>query len=331
MVPPSALLPRPRAGSLAAALPPAQRVLDAFFRGLMPRTVEAYKEALNIFGMWAEAEGFFKDPPDVHAAVSSLLFSWSALDAHSHILEYLDWMKERGFAPNTINQRLSALRSLLRLGRQLGVISWGLDVKGVRSGRVRDVRGPGPEEVTKLLAYSRQKSTRLHALFLLFFERGLRGIEVRELQLGHLKLATNPPSIMVRGKGKAGLTPLTVSKTTKEALERWLEVRALKGVPDLAEPNSFVFSRPGQPFAMVTRSGLWAAVSGAGKACGIKLWPHALRHSAITEALNATHGDVRKVQKFSRHAKVETVLAYDDDRRDLGGDVSEMLSRRGEP
>ena len=54
--------------------------------------------------------------------------------------------------------------------------------------------------------------------------------------------------------------------------------------------------------------------------------PHGLRHAAVTEALNRTGGDVRKVARFSRHRKVETVLRYDDNREDLGGQVAGLIS-----
>jgi hypothetical protein len=35
---------------------------------------------------------------------------------------------------------------------------------------------------------------------------------------------------------------------------------------------------------------------------------------------------VREVQKFSRHAKVETLLKYDDARVDVGGTLSRLIS-----
>ena len=41
---------------------------------------------------------------------------------------------------------------------------------------------------------------------------------------------------------------------------------------------------------------------------------HGLRHEGITAALNATNGDVRTVRMFSGHAKLETLLRYDDQR-----------------
>jgi len=43
---------------------------------------------------------------------------------------------------------------------------------------------------------------------------------------------------------------------------------------------------------------------------GIKkpMSPHRIRHSAITAALDATDGDVRKVQKLSRHRNLNTLM-----------------------
>jgi len=59
------------------------------------------------------------------------------------------------------------------------------------------------------------------------------------------------------------------------------------------------------------------------KNAGIKkqMSPHRLRHSAITAALDATDGDVRKVQKLSRHRNLNTLMIYDDNR---GRDQQEL-------
>jgi integrase/recombinase XerC len=50
-----------------------------------------------------------------------------------------------------------------------------------------------------------------------------------------------------------------------------------------------------------------------------------LRHQAITAALDAGR-DVRDVRKFSRHAKLETVLIYEDNRADVAGDVASLVA-----
>ncbi len=50
---------------------------------------------------------------------------------------------------------------------------------------------------------------------------------------------------------------------------------------------------------------------------GFKTTPHGLRHAAITEALDATGGNVRAVQKFSRHRDLLVLNRYDNSRQDM--------------
>jgi integrase/recombinase XerC len=66
-----------------------------------------------------------------------------------------------------------------------------------------------------------------------------------------------------------------------------------------------------------------------GRRLGMKVWPHGLRHAAITEALDLTGGNVRAVQRFSRHRDVRVLERYDDNRRDLGGEVAKLFSLNG--
>jgi integrase/recombinase XerC len=53
--------------------------------------------------------------------------------------------------------------------------------------------------------------------------------------------------------------------------------------------------------------------------------PHRVRHSSIAAALDATDGNVRKVQKLSRHANLDTLMRYDDNRRKDQLEVTELL------
>jgi integrase/recombinase XerC len=53
--------------------------------------------------------------------------------------------------------------------------------------------------------------------------------------------------------------------------------------------------------------------------------PHRIRHWSITAALDATAGDVRKVQKLSRHANLNTLMIYDDNRINHQGEVTQLL------
>jgi len=60
---------------------------------------------------------------------------------------------------------------------------------------------------------------------------------------------------------------------------------------------------------------------------GIKkqISPHRIRHSAITAALDATDGDVRKIQKLNRHKNLNTLMIYDDNRGRDQQDVTKLL------
>jgi integrase/recombinase XerC len=55
-----------------------------------------------------------------------------------------------------------------------------------------------------------------------------------------------------------------------------------------------------------------------------------LRHQGITRALDLAGDDVRKVRRFSRHAKLDTLLKYDDNRRDEAGALARMLGEDSE-
>jgi integrase/recombinase XerC len=63
-----------------------------------------------------------------------------------------------------------------------------------------------------------------------------------------------------------------------------------------------------------------------GQAVGLKTRPHGLRHASITAALDANNGDVRAVQRHARHASPDTTIKYDDNRRDLAGNVAASLA-----
>ena len=46
---------------------------------------------------------------------------------------YRAHLQDRKLSPATINRRLAALRSLVKLARTLGLVTWGLEVEGLRS------------------------------------------------------------------------------------------------------------------------------------------------------------------------------------------------------
>ncbi len=74
-------------------------------------------------------------------------------------------------------------------------------------------------------------------------------------------------------------------------------------------------------------NGIYTIVDRLCKKAGIKkkMSPHRVRHSSITAALDATDGNLRKVQKFSRHVDIKTVMTYDDNRINYQEEISRLL------
>ena len=58
-----------------------------------------------------------------------------------------------------------------------------------------------------------------------------------------------------------------------------------------------------------------------------KLSPHRITaFSSVTAALEATNGDVRRVQKLSRHSNLNTLMIYDDNRLSHQGEITDLLA-----
>ncbi len=99
----------------------------------------------------------------------------------------------------------------------------------------------------------------------------------------------------VRGKGDGGeQTTLTMPPPLKAAMAAWIAVRG-----NLPGPLFLNADRARSAPTRLSTEGIANVV----RICGgttMRVRPHGLRHSAITEALDLTKGDLRAVQRFSR-------------------------------
>lgn len=297
--------------ALATVTPesPAARLVQAFLSGRNAQTIRAYSADLGDFAA-------FLDAGDVNAAAAQLLGRGHG-EANGVALAYKSRMVERGLAAATINRRLAALRSLVKLGRTLGVVPWVLEVQNAKAQAYRDTRGPGRAGFVALLAQLAgrldAKAVRDRAILRLLYERALRCCEVTRLDLADVDLQTS--TLHVLGKGRTQKEPLTLAAPTMAAVARWLEVRGLEAGP------LFVNLDRAHSRRRLSGTGVYDLVRELGDDAGIRARPHGLRHAAITEALDRGT-DVRAVQRFSRHRDLRILLVYDDNREDLGGQVA---------
>jgi integrase/recombinase XerC len=244
-------------------------------------------------------------------------------------LAYRAHLTERGLATATIARRLSALKSMVKIARQVGRVAWALDVDAPRLEPYRDTRGPGLDGWRQLLARASQvastpRGKRDLALIRLMHDLGLRRGECVALDLADVSLNTDPAAISIVGKGRTESELLTLPEKPKEALREWIAVRGNEPGP------LFVRLDPaaGPELERMTGDAVCRMVRQLSRraSLGRETRPHGLRHQGITRLLDLVNGDVRRVQRFSRHAKVETVMRYDDARRDDAGNLAKLLA-----
>lgn len=92
----------------------------------------------------------------------------------------------QGWAAASVNRHLATLRSVTKLGRQLGMMTWYLEVPGLKAERQKDTRGPSVEDVKHMLSASESETeaeTRDHAIVTALFCLGLRVSELCSLNL----------------------------------------------------------------------------------------------------------------------------------------------------
>jgi integrase/recombinase XerC len=304
-----------------AALPSADVVVESFLAGRNERTLRAYQHDLEDFARFGGEVSL--------ASAARKLFMASAFEANVVALNYRADLLRRGLQPASINRRLAALRSLVKLGAALGVITWKLSLKNERTTPYRDTRGPNANTVRRLLSIVSKRSdaqgARDFALMRLLYDLALRRHEVETLDLEHVML--DRMTISVLRKGNRERTSLTVAPITAIAIQRWIEARGTEPGPLFMN-----FDRAQKAKGRnLTGTSINRIVQTWGRRLGVHLTAHQLRHAAITAALDATQGDVRAVARFSGHKKIETVLIYDDNRLDLGREISRMIATAADP
>lgn len=246
------------------------------------------------------------------------------------LAQYKGRMLERGLSEATVNRCLAALRSLLTFSYRLGYAQTdgrGL-VDGEKARAYRDTRGTDIHTLRRLVALPKElygletlPGLRDTALLRLLCENALRRAEVCALDVVDLEAGSH--TLYIKGKGRGTQkAPITLSGKCVGAIEAYLQASghaegALFRTLDHRLKNDAVRLAP---------NGLYKIIRKYGAALGVGLAPHKLRHSAITAALDATGGDLRRVQKLSRHADLRTLSIYDDNRSYFQGEVTAILS-----
>ncbi len=217
----------------------------------------------------------------------------------------------RGLSSSTVNRRLSVLRQIFQKARSRGLVTWSLDLANVPAEAAKDNAGPAREQVVRVLERLRDRtdpaSRRAYLIVRLGVELALRRKEICGLELSDLDLPGK--RLRVLGKGRKEKQWLEYTAATAAAFERWLAVR-----PGRPYGPVFVNLIPGR-HERLTGSAVYEIVRQAGAASKVKMRPHGLRHTGITEAVKgaaAANLTLDQVADFSRHKDLRMVLRYRD-------------------
>lgn len=296
-----------------------QDLVATFLSSKSEVTKSAYRIDLNHF------QDFLKANTEL-SSIQELL-SISTGELNFIILKYRDFLsQESELSPATVNRRLGAIRSLFKLARMIGITVSKVEISNIKSESYRDTKGPGLPAFKRMLGIALNqtpiKAARDHAILRLLFDLALRASEVVNLDLEHMEF--DQSRISIKGKGRSQREYLTLTKTSIDALKKWIEVRGPQ-----PGPLFFNFSRNPNHKSRLSRTGLFKIIRWLGKNADIKTRPHGIRHLSITEACKVAQNNgyaLEEVMDHSRHKSVTTLMIYRDRERDAQGAISTLVS-----
>lgn len=302
-----------------------ETLLGVFLKDRSPNTLRSYRLDLEDFARFL-SRGF--GLPTTPKDALRVFFGQGAGSANELVIHYKADLSSRGFAPGTINRRLATLRSVSRFGRMIGMVPWCIEVPGTPVETVRDTRGPSVVNAARLLAHladlGTPQATRDLAAVRLMLDLGLRVAEVVGIDVADIDHVDR--GIWVKSKGRRSKERLNVPAVTYDAIAGWLAIRGRTEGPLFTRLRGGAYGAPGG--RLETRS-VYRQVRYYGAALGFRLHPHALRHTAITVAVEqARQHDIGidEVRQFSRHKTIQTLLIYRDETRQVQGTIAGLVS-----
>ena len=180
-------------------------------RNLSDKSVEAYKEALKTFLKFLEEEkGLVEE---------KVIFDVFCSD---NIKDFVGWLKNKGYAPKTINLKLTAIRSFLKYCSEEDFELRGIYTSVCSIKKLKEERKPieylQPAAIVAILAAYGTKTAkhrRNRMLLILLYDTGARVQELSDLDLSCLHLDVEHPYITLTGKGRKTRNVPVMDKTVR--------------------------------------------------------------------------------------------------------------------
>lgn len=257
-------------------------------RGLSKNTVDSYASDLSKFSAFLDERG---------KAIGSF--------GKEDIVDYMGSLRSRGMAVSSLCRTLSSIRGFSRYLLLRGA---------VEEDPAENLSNPRKwQSLPKALSRAEVKGVlsvdggdRLYlrdsAMLELLYSSGLRVSEL--VKLGVADVNFEAGYLRVFGKGSKERVVPTHPRAL-ERIRRYMEKLRPNLLKNRHSDFLFVTSR-GRP---MTRQRFWQTIKRYGRAAGVELSPHMVRHSFATHMLEGG-ADLRSLQKMLGHSDISTTQIY---------------------
>lgn len=273
-------------------------------RSCSKNTISSYKDSLKLFIL------FLRD----HKSMNINKFKMRQIDREL-ILEFIEWLENRGNSPVTINHRLAGIKSFINFAQyesveNLAYLQPVLSVKSLKT-TTRQVDYLTEEQMNSLINLPPTDTftgLRHRIIMCLLYDTGARVQELCDLKIEDINLGNNP-TVKLHGKGsKIRIVP--ISKNMNQILEvyisKFFSDIKLKNEYLIKNKNNQQMSRDGieyivQKYATILKNNDPSFPS--------KVHPHMFRHSKAMHML-AVDIPIVYIRDFLGHEDISTTMIY---------------------
>ena len=273
-------------------------------RNCSKNTISSYKDSLKLFIL------FLRDGKSMNINK----FKMHQINREL-ILEFIEWLENRGNSPVTINHRLAGIKSFINFAQyesveNLAYLQPVLSVKSLKT-TTRQVDYLTEEQMNSLINLPPTDTfagLRHRIIMCLLYDTGARVQELCDLKIEDINLGNNP-TVKLHGKGsKIRIVP--ISKNMNQILEVYISKFysniKLKNEYLIKNKNNQQMSRDGieyivQKYATILKNNNPSFPS--------KVHPHMFRHSKAMHML-AVDIPIVYIRDFLGHEDISTTMIY---------------------
>jgi integrase/recombinase XerC len=256
---------------------------------LAARTKNTYLERLDGYLTWLAGSD---DDQHVDALVHPHTRDYAVRDYRRRLLT------DRR-APSTVKLALVAVNSFYTW---LGLGPARVDRVNISRRRTAP-RALNNDQQRRLLRAAERRDARDHALVAVALDTGLREAELAALDDVDAPITARTGKIRVLGKGDR-YREVPLPARTRALVTTWRQARSK--LPGQVDPQALFLARGGR---RLSARSVDHVIRAAGRAAGLEISPHTLRHTFATNLVRAGY-DLVLVAELLGHARVDTVRIY---------------------